>query len=83
MEPLLSDNLIKVSRGTNLQIGFGPISEKKTMKILFSDEKYFGIDGVHSSQIDRLWTVNRVDADAKSGIKQRRLNKIIDSRDAF
>ena len=53
------------------------------MKILFSDEKYFDIDDVHNSQNDRLWTVNRVDTDEKSGIKQIRLNKIIDGRHGF
>ena len=53
------------------------------MKILFSDKKYFDIDGVHNSQNDRLWTVNRVDTDEKSRIKQRRLNKIIDGRHSF
>ena len=42
------------------------------MKILFSDEKYFDIDGVYNSQNDRVWAVNRTDADEKGGIKQRR-----------
>ena len=41
------------------------------MKILLSDEKYFDIDGVSNSQNDRVWTVNRADADEKSGVKQR------------
>ena len=42
------------------------------MKILFSDEKYFDIDGVYNSQNDRVWAVNRADADEKGGVKQRR-----------
>ena len=42
------------------------------MKILFSDEKYFGIDGVYNSQNDRVWAVNHTDADEKGGVKQRR-----------
>ena len=42
------------------------------MKILFSDEKYFDIDGVYNSQNDRVWTVNRAVADEKAVVKQRR-----------
>ena len=50
------------------------------MKILFSDEKYFDIDGVYNSQNDRVWAVNRADADEKGGVKQRRkhLRKVIE-----
>ena len=42
------------------------------MKVLFSDEKYFDIGGVHNSENNRVWKVNRADADEKSGVKQRR-----------
>ena len=42
------------------------------MKILVSDDKYFDIGGVCNSQNDRVWRVNRADADEKAGIKQRR-----------
>ncbi len=42
------------------------------MKILFSDEKMFDIDGVYNSQNDRMWAVNRAEADDKGGIKQKR-----------
>ena len=42
------------------------------MKILFSDEKYFDIDGIYNSQNDRGWTVYRAEADEKGGFKQRR-----------
>ena len=41
------------------------------MKILFSDEKYFAIDGVYKSQNDRVWALNRADADENGGVKQR------------
>ena len=44
------------------------------MKILFSDEKYFDIDDVYNSQNDRVWSINRADADEKGGVKQRRKN---------
>ena len=39
------------------------------MKILFSDEKYFDIDGVYNSQNHRVWVVNCADADENGGIK--------------
>ena len=42
------------------------------MKILFSDEKMFDIDGVYNSQNERIWAANRMEADAKGGIKRRR-----------
>ena len=42
------------------------------MKILFSDEKYFAIDGVYKFQNNRVWAVNRADADEKGVVKQRR-----------
>ena len=35
------------------------------MRILFSDEKFFDIDGVYNSQNDRVWAVDRADADEK------------------
>ena len=41
------------------------------MKILFSDEKMFDIDGVYNSQNERIWAANRMEADAKGGIKRR------------
>ena len=38
------------------------------MKILFSDEKLFDIDGVYNSQNDRIWAVNPSTTDTKDGI---------------
>jgi inhibitor of nuclear factor kappa-B kinase subunit alpha len=46
--------------------------KEDTLKILFSDEKFFGIDGVHNSQNDRVWAVDRADVDKKGGIQQKR-----------
>ena len=43
-----------------------------TMRILFSDEKFFDIDGLDNSKNDRVWAVDRADADKTGGIKQRR-----------
>ena len=42
------------------------------MKILFSDEKMFDIDGIYNSQNDRVWAVNRSATDTKGGIQQTR-----------
>ena len=42
------------------------------MKILFSDEKMFDIDGVYNSQNDRIWAASRSDADRRNGVHQKR-----------
>jgi hypothetical protein len=46
--------------------------KEDTLRILFSDEKFFDIDGVYNSQNDRMWVVVRADTDKKGGIKQVR-----------
>ena len=70
-EPLLSDDhRVKRKKFTNwVRTNF---RKEGTMRILFSDEKFFDIDGVYNSQNDRVWAVDRADADKKGGIKQRR-----------
>jgi hypothetical protein len=35
------------------------------LKILFSDEKFFDIDGVYNAQNDRVWAANHADAPQK------------------
>ena len=45
--------------------------KEDTMRILFSDEKMFDIDGVYNSQNQRIWAPSRVEADAKGGIKRK------------
>ena len=40
-----------------------------TIKILFSDEKKFDIDGVCNAQNNRMWAVDRDEADKKGGRK--------------
>ena len=40
------------------------------MKVLFSDEKLFDIDGIYNSQHDRIWAVNRAEANIKDDIRQ-------------
>jgi len=46
--------------------------KEDTLQIIFSDEKFFVIDGVYNAQNDRVWAVNRTDANKKGGIKQKR-----------
>ena len=43
-----------------------------TLKILFSDEKIFDIDGVCNAQNNRMWAVDRDEADEKGERKQKR-----------
>ena len=46
--------------------------KQETLKILFSDEKMFDIDGVYNTQNDRIWAVSREEADEKGGTHQKR-----------
>ena len=39
---------------------------------MFSDEKIFDINGVCNAQNNRMWTVDRDEADEKDGRKQKR-----------
>ncbi|CAF3539672.1 unnamed protein product [Rotaria socialis] len=43
--------------------------KEDTMRILFSDEKIFDLDGMYNSQNQRIWAVSRDEADEKGGIK--------------
>ena len=42
------------------------------MRILFSDEKIFDIDGVYNSQNDRVWAPSRTAANEIGGIRRKR-----------
>ena len=46
--------------------------KEDTIKILFSNEKLFDIDGIYNSQNDRIWAVSRVEADKRGDVKQKR-----------
>ena len=64
--------MIKRSNRNNLQAGFEQILRREdTLRILFSDEKFSAIDGVHNSQSERVWALNRADADEKGDVKQK------------
>ena len=42
------------------------LSKEDTMRILFSDEKMFDVDGICTNQNDRIWAVNREEANRRS-----------------
>ena len=70
IEPLLSDDQ-KNKRQKFANWFRTNFRKEDTTRILFSDEKFFDIDGVYNSQNDRVWAVDRADADEKGGTKQR------------
>ena len=43
-----------------------------TLRILFSDEKMFDLDGMYNAQNDRICTVNREEADKRGDVQQKR-----------
>ena len=45
--------------------------KEDTMRILFSDEKIFDLDGMYNSQNQRIWASSRDEADEKGGIKEK------------
>ena len=65
-EPLLTnEHKERVKLANWIRTNFG---NENTMKILFSDEKLFDIDGIYNSQNDRIWTVNRSVPDTKRSL---------------
>ena len=47
--------------------------KEHTLRILFSDEKMFDLDGMYNAQNDRIWAVNREEADKRGGVQQKRI----------
>ena len=45
--------------------------KEDTMRILFSDEKVFDLDGMYNSQNQRIWASSRDEADEKGGIEEK------------
>ena len=70
-EPMLTDEhkVKRIQFANWIRTNF---RKEDTMKILFSDEKMFDIDGVYNSQNDRIWAVSRSEADIKGGTRQKR-----------
>ncbi|CAF4947754.1 unnamed protein product, partial [Rotaria magnacalcarata] len=46
-------------------------TKNDTERWLFSDEKYFDLDGVYNVQNDRVWAVSRAEADRQGAIHQK------------
>ncbi|CAF3632464.1 unnamed protein product [Rotaria socialis] len=46
--------------------------KEDTLRVLFSDENMFDLDGIYNAQNDRIWTVDRDKTDKKGGVKQKR-----------
>ena len=46
-------------------------SKEDTKKWLFTDEKYFDLDGIYNSQNDRVWASSREEADRKDAFHQK------------
>ena len=44
--------------------------KEDTMKVLFSDEKLFDVEGIYNSQNDRIWAISCSEAYIKDGIRQ-------------
>ena len=42
-----------------------------TKRWLFTDEKFFDLDGIYNSHNDRVWAVNREEADKKGGVHEK------------
>ena len=47
------------------------LRKEDTMRILFSDEKIFDLDGMYNSQNQRIWASSLDEADEKGGIKEK------------
>ena len=73
IEPSLFDDQ-KIKRKKFANSVRNNFRKEETMRILFSDKKFFNIDGVYmyNSQNDRVWAVDRADANGKGSIQQRR-----------
>lgn len=41
------------------------------MRILFSDEKMFDVDGIYNAQNQRIWAPSRAEADERGGVQMR------------
>ena len=46
--------------------------KEHTLRIPFSDEKMFDLDDLYNAQNDRIWAVNREEADKRGGVQQKR-----------
>ena len=70
-EPLLTNKQKegKVKFANGIRTNF---RKENTMKTSFSNEKMFDIDAIYNCQNDRIWAINRLAADTKGGVRQKR-----------
>ena len=61
---------IKLS-GKNSPIGREKVLERRYDENPFSDDKMFDLDGIYNSENDRIWAVNREEANRRGGKKQQ------------
>ena len=61
VEPLLKDEH-KAQRKKFVNWARKKFRKEDTMRILFSDEKMFDLDGIYNSENDCIWAVNREEA---------------------
>ena len=66
-EPALKDEQ-KLERKQFAKWAERNLTKKDRLRVVFSDEKYFEIDGVYNANNDRIWAVNRKEADKTGGI---------------
>ncbi|CAF1489506.1 unnamed protein product [Didymodactylos carnosus] len=70
IEPLLTDTQ-KAKRTTFANWVRHNFSKEQSMRILFSDEKMFDLNGMYNCQNDQVWAVNHVEADKNGGVEQK------------
>ena len=46
-------------------------AKNDTKRWLFTDEKFFYLDGIYNTHNDRVWAVNREEADKKGGVHDK------------
>ena len=62
------ESLLKNEHKVQRKIGR---EKKDTMRILYSDEKMFDLDSIYNSENDRIWIVNREEANRRDGKKKQ------------
>jgi transposase len=70
IEPLLTDAQ-KTKRIQFANWVRNNFQKEDTLRILFSDEKIFDVNGLCNAQNERIWAINREEADMKGGAKKK------------
>ena len=71
VEPLLKDEH-KAQRKKFANWARKKLRKEDTMRILFSNEKMFDLGSIYNSENDRIWAVNREEANRRGGKKTAR-----------